>query len=242
MRQSESLVNFSKAFVAVQAALKPAVKDSNNPHFKSKYADLASVWDACKEPLTKNGFAVIQCPEKKDDCVVIITRLLHSSGEFIESELTMKPMDTRPQSDGSAITYGRRYALAAMVGVCPDDDDGNDASGRGEPPRQQAQPKANGKANTREAVNDTIPVNAKNAVYMTGFKWKFGKLVKDAGESIWATNDELKNWAGEYKVEGFKTWDEVEACTEADRLQRLLEAAENETKARKAALQPAGAL
>jgi hypothetical protein len=88
------------------------------------------VWDACRGPLSENGLAVIQQTESDDSGVFVITTLAHSSGQWMRSRLRLHPKDDTPQGMGSAITYGRRYALASMVGVAQVDDDGNAASGR----------------------------------------------------------------------------------------------------------------
>ncbi len=144
MQKSESIGNLSKALTAVQAALKPAVKDSNNPFFKSKYADLNSVWDSCRELLAQNGLSVIQGNSVGlDNTVIVETILAHESGEWIQSELCLPLAKHDPQGVGSAVTYGRRYGLAAAVGIVADvDDDGNAASGqRNAPPPRPNQPK-----------------------------------------------------------------------------------------------------
>ncbi len=118
------------ALAKAQAAMKPALKDSTNPHFKSKYADLTSVWEACRDALTKNGLSVVQTTEFDGDAVWIETLLLHSSGEMLKGRYPLRPTQATPQGYGSAISYARRYALAAMVGVVADDDDGQAASER----------------------------------------------------------------------------------------------------------------
>jgi hypothetical protein len=130
MKKSENIAKLAEALCAVQAVLKGAVKDSENPFFHSQYADLTSVWDACRESLTKNGLAVTQPTDVTDSGVIIETVLLHKSGEWIAGRLLLKPTKQDPQGIGSAITYGRRYALAAMVGISPEDDDGEGAMGR----------------------------------------------------------------------------------------------------------------
>lgn len=128
--QSESIAALAGALSKAQAEIKGAEKDKSNPYFKSKYADLSSIWDACKEPLTQNGLAVIQTTELNGGNVVVVTTLAHESGEWIRGKLGLKPVKEDPQSAGSALTYARRYALAAIVGVCPDDDDAEDAMAR----------------------------------------------------------------------------------------------------------------
>jgi hypothetical protein len=115
--------------------MKSAIKDRANPFFKSSYADLSSVWDACKGELAANGLAISQHPTTDaNGNVEVETVLIHSSGQWMSSTLAMKPVKNDPQAFGSAITYARRYALAAVVGVVTDDDDGNHASGRGDKP------------------------------------------------------------------------------------------------------------
>lgn len=129
--QSETIGKIAEALSKAQGQMKGAVKDSTNPFFKQKYADLASVWEACREPLSKNNLSVTQTTRITDAGEpVIITTLMHSSGEWISGELLVKPIKTDPQSIGSAITYGRRYALSAMVGIAPEDDDAESAQGR----------------------------------------------------------------------------------------------------------------
>jgi len=131
MNQSEQINELSKALCTAQSQMTFAKKDSKNPFFKSSYADLSSVWDACRGPLTSNGLAVIQTFDSDHDenTVVVVTTLTHTSGQWINSRLKLPLVKKDPQGLGSAITYGRRYSLAAIVGVIADeDDDGNAAT------------------------------------------------------------------------------------------------------------------
>lgn len=129
MKQSESIKELATALSKAQGELMSAKKDSINPHFKSKYADLASIWDACRVPLANNGLAVIQFPaEFTNNQMTLITRLTHSSGEWLEQSMTAPVSKADPQGIGSCLTYMRRYSLAAVTGVYQDDDDGNAAS------------------------------------------------------------------------------------------------------------------
>lgn len=139
--QSEQIGELAKALAIAQGKITGALKDSSNPFFKSRYADLASVWDACRGPLSENGLAVVQLTESDDSGVFVITTLAHSSGQWMRSRLRLTPKDSTPQGMGSAITYGRRYALAAIVGVAQVDDDGNAASGRDEPKSLKSDPR-----------------------------------------------------------------------------------------------------
>lgn len=131
--RSESIAQLAAALSLAQGEMKGAAKDSENPHFKSMYADLASIWDACRDPLAKNGLAVIQLPSADGSRVTVTTILAHKSGEWIASELTLKAAGDTAQPICGTITYGRRYGLAAVVGIAPDDDDGEAAEGRGAP-------------------------------------------------------------------------------------------------------------
>lgn len=130
MEQSETINELAAALSKAQGQIKGALKDSANPFFKSKYADLSSVWEACREPLSANGLAVIQTTCDSPNGVSVVTTLAHSSGQWIRGHMTLEPKDKTPQGYGSSITYARRYALAAIVGVAPEDDDGNAASGK----------------------------------------------------------------------------------------------------------------
>ena len=133
MNKSDDIKELALALSKTQSILKGALKDSNNPFFKSKYADLASVWEACREPLAANGLSVVQMPcNDTPDSVALETILMHTSGQWISSVFSMPVSKHDAQAVGSAITYARRYALAAVVGIAPEDDDGNLASGKSE--------------------------------------------------------------------------------------------------------------
>ncbi len=131
MQQSESIANLAKALSIVQGKLTYAKKDSKNPFFKSNYADLESVWDCCRDLLSINGLAISQFPglySDLDKSMSLVTILTHESGEWISQEMSVPVSKVDPQGAGSALTYMRRYALAAVVGVVQADDDGNAAS------------------------------------------------------------------------------------------------------------------
>lgn len=139
MQTSEQINELASALAKAQGEITGALKDSANPFFKSKYADLASCWDACRGPLSKHGLAVFQAAETTNELqgvqrdevhLALTTTLAHSSGQWMRSTLRVNPKDDTPQAMGSALTYARRYALTAMVGVAQVDDDGNAGSGR----------------------------------------------------------------------------------------------------------------
>lgn len=144
MTHSEQINEIAAALSKAQAVIAGAAKDSENPFFKSKYADLASVWDACRKPLTDNGLSVAQTAAADDGHVGVTTILMHASGQWIADRLVMKPTKDDPQGIGSCITYARRYALAAMVGVAPEDDDGNAASAKHTPTSKPVSAKPSG--------------------------------------------------------------------------------------------------
>jgi hypothetical protein len=138
MSQSAEIKDLASALAAAQAELTGALKDSKNPFFKSSYADLESVWSAIRAPLTKNKLCVIQTTDVRDGQTGIVTTLAHASGQWIQGFYPLSPIKNDPQAIGSAMTYARRYALAAIVGVYQTDDDGEAAQGR--PAAQTAAP------------------------------------------------------------------------------------------------------
>lgn len=153
MNRSENITDLVTALAIAQGQITGALKDSDNPFFSSKYADLAACWDVARKPLSENGLSIVQTTERgkpvtiewetKNDKtgevttykvdteeLVVVTTLFHSSGQWISSELPMIPRDASPQGMGSALTYGRRYGLCPLIGIAQVDDDGNQASGR----------------------------------------------------------------------------------------------------------------
>jgi hypothetical protein len=122
--------NLATALCKAQGVMGGAKKTSNNPFFKSKYSDLASVFDTLRIPFASNGLSIVQLMDVLDSGVtVLITRLMHVSGESIDSKMIL-PMDDNPQKFGSIITYFKRYALMAIAGIPSEDDDANSAAGR----------------------------------------------------------------------------------------------------------------
>jgi len=129
IEQSDTIAALAASLAKAQAVIEGAVKAKPNPAFKTKYADLSSVWEACRNALTSNGLSVVQSPgHLSEGRMEMTTMLLHASGEWMRGSLTIPLGKVDAQSYGSAVTYGRRYALAAFVGVAPDDDDGNAAT------------------------------------------------------------------------------------------------------------------
>lgn len=146
------------ALAKAQSEMQNATLNKINPHFKSKYADLAAVREATLPALTKNGLAIAQTTEMKDGVLVLKTRLYHDSGASLESTYPL-PMDTnKPQAMGSAITYARRYCWAAMCGISSDEDDDANAAEdegkkKGKATPAQAKPQDDAEAKAKEQSN-----------------------------------------------------------------------------------------
>lgn len=127
MKHSDSITNLATSLAAAQGELEGAVKDSNNPAFSSKYADLSSVVAALKACFPKHGLSYSQfpCTNEKDE-VGVETMLMHSSGEWLLGDAYFMPVaKANAHGFGSILTYARRYSLAAVSGVAPEDDDAN---------------------------------------------------------------------------------------------------------------------
>jgi len=134
MNQSESITDLATALCLAQAEMGGAIKDSNNPFFKSSYADLTSVIKVIKEPFAKYGLSFVQLPVTSagGNGIGVSTMLMHKSGQWLQSEYLL-PMDkVTPQGAGSAITYARRYALQSLAGIPSVDDDSELAMYRNE--------------------------------------------------------------------------------------------------------------
>ena len=141
--------NICKAFVKFQSEFKGMKPDSSNPFFKSTYISLDGILETVRPILAKNGLAVIQEATGDGDYIFVKTKLIHESGEMIETEvLKMKPQKNDPQSMGSCITYSKRYQLAALLGICECiDDDANIATYGNSSPEQS---KSNGKLSAKQ--------------------------------------------------------------------------------------------
>lgn len=141
------------ALAAAQSEMGRAKKSANNPHFKSKYADLDSVCDAAMPALNRHGIAVVQPMQRDGDDWYVVTRFVHGeSGETMETPVPLIFGKRDMQGLGSAMTYARRYGLMALAGIAPEDDDGNAAAESVRNDRTEQRPAAPGKAEIEEAV------------------------------------------------------------------------------------------
>ena len=146
--------DLSAALVGLIADMPTALKDASNPHFKSKYATLDSIWSAVRPVLAKHDFALIQRTEPAGEGVMLETLLIHSSGNFISGRLFMPVAAAQkgnPHATGAALTYARRYGMSAMLSIITDEDD--DANGA----KPQHSVPAPATATTRKAMTGAIP-------------------------------------------------------------------------------------
>lgn len=205
MKTSESTSSIASALAKAQAEIKTAIKDATNPHFKSRYADLVAIVESCRPALSKNGIAVIQGGEKKEGSWVLTTRLAHSSGEWYECDFPLLARDNSAQAMGSATTYAKRYALAAMVGVVADDedDDGEGAMGRIPQKKQPVKPTQDWDENFDSPLADSED---------------FLRLTK-LRESLKMTKEELALWVvQELGIKNFNSLSKAQVQTIEERL------------------------
>jgi len=153
MKQSENIGNIVKALAAAQGKFSVIAKTSDNPFFKSKYADLAEVVRPTAPILAEHGLSVIQGIGYDEGCQdTLTTTLAHISGEYFSTTMRLYVPKSDPQGQGSAVTYARRYSYMAILGLVADeDDDGNAASRpRSVDQAQQSRPTRNAEAPKRE--------------------------------------------------------------------------------------------
>ena len=149
MKTSIDINELATALAAAQAEMKNATLNKINPHFKSKYADLAGIRDTVTPALTKHGLSVVQGTDTTETGIVVVTRLMHKSGQWMESRFPIAY--DKPQTMGSAYTYARRYSLSAMCAISADEDD--DANAANEKPVAPVMPSVNGTPGASKAGN-----------------------------------------------------------------------------------------
>ena len=205
MKTSDTITKIADALVKAQSAMKPALKDSRNPHFNSRYADLASVWDAIREPLTSNGLSVIQMVGSNElEKTTLTTRVTHVSGEWIESTWQIPVGKQDPQGLGSAISYARRYALASAIGVVQDDDDGNAAM-----PKQTQQPEYQPKhfslADACEKLESVTTLEELENLYKKAYRE--ATMSKSSTEALTQVKDKVKEKLGSGEVKEVRKYE-----------------------------------
>lgn len=155
IQQTPEIDKLMSALAKAQAKIEPPIKDAENPHYHSRYADLASNFDACRKVLPEFGLALLQPASATGKQVRVTTMLGHESGQWIRSTLTMTAVQETPQGIGGAITYGRRYGLQAMVGLAGEDDDGESAEGRGKAGQGQEKQTSQARQRTQSRATET---------------------------------------------------------------------------------------
>lgn len=165
--------NLYEALAKAQAEMPNAKFNKKNPHFGNRYADLASIREACRLPLSKNGLSVLQIIEiDEKNGMVLKTRLAHISGAFIESEFLLKSEKNTIQGFGSALTYAKRYSLASLLGIVADEDDDGEMAVEGEKVLKNY-PKKENSFITKEQMKDIQKLLIKLTFdeKMNFFKW-----------------------------------------------------------------------
>ena len=207
--RSEQCEAIFGALAKAQAEIGVAVFDSVNPHFRSKYASLSAVREVVKEPFAKNGLSVSQWLDGEGDGISLTTILTHSSGQYIQSSFPLLLPKRDMQGLGSATTYARRYALAALAGVVSDeDDDGNAATVT--PKSQPYQPRVSAPAPQAQQMPDDF-LNDGSSSDIGDYVVQIGKKFKGKKISEIPLND-LKNYYDYFaaqKSEGKKIADNV---------------------------------
>lgn len=205
MKTSDTITKIADALVKAQAAMKPAIKDSRNPHFNSRYADLASVWDAIREPLTSNGLSVIQMVGSNElEKTTLTTRVTHVSGEWIESTWQIPVGKQDPQGLGSAISYARRYALASAIGVVQDDDDGNAAMPR-QTQQAEYQPRHFSLADACEKLESVTTLEELETEYKKAYRE--ATMSKASTEALTQVKDKVKEKLGSGEVKEVRKYE-----------------------------------
>lgn len=208
MDHSESLGALAKALAGAQAEIENATKNAANPHFRSNYADLAEIINTTRPVLTKYGLSVVQIPAFADGVVQLETMLLHESGEWIKGMAGAPIGKPDAQGVGSAVTYLRRYSLAAVCNIAQEDDDGNGASQGG---RQQSEP--------RRAPAKSAPAPSTKSAVQGDIQNPWDRVMpfgKGKGKPLHELSDETLTSAVDWcqKTDATKFADLIQACAD----------------------------
>jgi len=202
VNRSDSIAALAAALAKAQAKIQPAVKDKVNPAFRSHYATLEAIVEACREPLAANGLSIVQMPtDDPSNCdrTALTTMLLHSSGEYISQTVSVRLTKQDAQGLGSAMTYLRRYALAAFVGVTSTEDDDGNAASQPQPVRTAAAApviRAPQQAVAATTMSDDLVfegvlayVKSEDGVSKAGRQYTKTRVgwTTDGNEKVWAT-------------------------------------------------------
>ena len=188
MQHSDQINEIASALAKAQGQIGAAEKNASNPFFQSRYATLAAVWQACRTPLSDNGLAIVQGAVMgvgEAPSVIVHTLMVHASGQWFATELAMEPKDRTPQAIGSCLSYARRYALAALVGVYQADDDAETAQGRVSKP--ESVPWLEGESLSVHKRDTVLPalIKALKAVDSQGLKTHWNPLTPLEQADVW---------------------------------------------------------
>jgi hypothetical protein len=180
MLMSENVADLAAALALAQGEVENASKNSSNPHFRSKYADLAEIINTVRPVFAKHGLAVIQSPSYADGLVSVTTLLTHKSGQWIKDTASAPASKLDAQGVGSAVTYLRRYSLAAFAGIAQEDDDGNAAS--------QRKPVAPSTVDLEKASNMLRACQS-----LADLKTAYGSLSPELRQAMASVKDDMKD-------------------------------------------------
>lgn len=188
LTHSQTIGELVKALVAASKNFKPVIKDKINPYFKSRYADLSSVLDATTDALLAEGLVIVQAPLVNESKAGVTTMLMHTSGEWMRGDLLLPVSKWDAQGSGSGITYARRYAVQGFLHVsAEEDDDGNEASDKGQQAKAAMMPKPPQKTAMPKPPSKTAkPVEEKP------FRNRFWGAARGAGKS----DDMIRDYVG----------------------------------------------
>lgn len=214
---SPEIKDLFSALCKAQGAMKPVVFNKVNPYFKNKYADFTSCMESCREPLTSNGLAIMQYCETVGTQLMLVTMLVHVSGQWLKGFFPLIPVKMDSQSIGSAMTYAKRYSLSAMLGLVSedDDDDAEAAQGRAQSAAKNQQMKPSVVAPKQVVVAPSIPkISPSQAIVLNDIYQKLDQVCRS----------KIYNWLiNQY---GFKAMEEVSV----DIYEKVLGALENALK------------
>jgi len=198
MNKSESIDKLAAALCKAQAEMGGAVKDAKNPFFKSSYADLTSVIKAIKEPFANNGLSYSQFPITSEGGggVGVVTILMHTSGQWLESEFYLPIAKKDPQAGMGAVTYARRCVLQAMAGIPTADDDAEAAMMRGKPD-EPSQEEACAQMVTKhydslQYIRDCLATGTVDDLKFA--KEAFGEIAEEDQRKLWVAPSKVKTY------------------------------------------------
>lgn len=192
MNRSEDISELAKALSKAQLAVENAAKNSANPHFRSRYADLAEIINTVRPVFSKHGISIIQSPTYLEGMVSVTTMLLHDSGQYLMDTISCPAQKLDPQGIASATTYMRRYSLSAFCGISQEDDDGNAASNL---PAAKQKPAPAPTQAKKEPSNDDISEavgKLQACANLSELKKAFTALPSDIQQALVQVKDELK--------------------------------------------------